>query len=70
MGNKSRPKTNAEMCEIVTLRRKGRAQDERICQLESALKKATWQLHNASRVHGIKSYDHSVKEYEELLEQK
>lgn len=70
MGNKRRPKTNVEMCEIVQLRRKTRAQDDRIDELERALKNAIQQLKDAAYTYSTGCYDHSVKEYKNLLEQK
>lgn len=70
MGNKNRPKTNAEMCEIVILRRKTRAQDERIKELEKMLSRSLREIKAPSAQYDDNGSEHLISKINSLLEQK
>ena len=61
-------KTNAQMCEIVTLRRKTRTQDERIKELEKTLSRSLREIETLSSQHGDNGSKYLIDKIRMVLE--
>jgi len=61
------PKTNAEMCEIVSLRKKNRIRDARVSELEKMLRRAQREIETLQAQYGDSQSDQLLAKIEHTL---